>query len=196
MPSPTPDPESARRRAQFGRRTTGWGRISGYVVAVVTAPLAYWIGTRQQAEAGYILSLFAIGGMVVYCICIWLHRESRRLKRQASRFEPGRDFQFESRIAEFCPLDPAPGPTTQERVESWLNTFDNKKKIITLLGRLMCGMGCIGAGIVILVASHGERPWGGSVLLSSGGLLLGAPTLLDRFKPRSKPPSKRPRKPR
>jgi hypothetical protein len=65
-----------------------------------------------------------------------------------------------------------------------------KNLIFFRIARLVSGMSCIAAGIAIFVITHGERSWGGSVLLMTGGLLLGARTVLECFKPRLKRPQK------
>jgi hypothetical protein len=198
-----------RNISQTGRSAGRWARWSGKVfgvldglgVALLTAPLAYWLGTRQKAEFGYILSLVTIGAVLaIMCLRAWINRKLLEIKEAEEKLGKMRELNLENRsqIFQFDLITSATSvrassplqPSARERFESWLNLIDKKNQIFFRIGRLVSGMSCIAAGIAIFVITHGERSWGGSALLGTGGLLLGARNMLECFKPRLKRPQK------
>jgi len=171
------------------------GMLDGFGFALVTAPVAYWIGTREKPGLGYLISACAVGFLfAIFCVRAWIRRKLNAIEAAEKQLAEQRVLQsrehnlhFQLDLITITPTTPViPRTDLRERLEKWLDLIDKKNRTLFRLGRLLSGVCCMGAGIAIFVVNHGARSWGGSALLGTGGLLLGAPTVLDFFMNRTR----------
>ena len=192
---------NARRWSRWSGRMRGF--FDGLGIAVPMAALAFWMGTRGRAEVGYNISLVSIGFFLAVLLWRgWISRKLRDIKRRERKLASLREGRIE-RVASSHQLDVAISSSdmttrvrresdARERLEKWLALIDKNNRTLFRIGRWISGMSCIGAAITVLIGHRGEHSWGGSLLLATGGILLGAPTVLESLKPLTK----RPRSPR
>lgn len=192
---------NARRWLRWSCRVRG--AFNGLGIAVPMATLAFWMGTRWRADVGYNIAL----GFIGYFLAVLLLRRSidrklQEITRREGKLASMREVRIEG-VAPSHQLDVSIVSSelttrvrresdARQRLENWLTLIDKYNRTLFRIGRWICGMSCIGAAITVFIGHRGEHSWGGSLLLATGGILLGAPTVLESLKPLAK----RPRSPR